>query len=127
MSTLSAVADSPTVNEMSPEEQAAQQVPPQLVGPQQVLLGGLLHSVKNVDFIMGKRRQHLGKDRHQNEEQDDDSAERPQRFLLEKPDEEIHQSGTPIGRTDGGGCLCGIAHIKAFRARDYSYRTLGSK
>ena len=69
---------------------------------------------------MGKRRQHLGKDRHQNEEQDDDSAERPQRLFLEKPAEEIHQSGTPIGLTDGGGCLCGMAHINAFRASDYS-------
>ena len=47
-------------------------------------------------------------------------AERPQQLFLVKPAEEIHQPGTPIGLTDGGGCLCGMAHINAFHASDYS-------
>ena len=60
------------------------------------------------------RSQHLGKDRHQNEEQDDDSAERPQRLLPDQPGKEIRKPTPSLGFTDGGGRLCGVAHDPDF-------------
>ena len=48
---------------LSPEDKAAQQVSPQLVGPQQIPVRGGLHPVYDVDFIMRKRSQNIGKDR----------------------------------------------------------------
>ena len=65
-------------------------------------------------FIMVKRGQNIGKDRHPNEEQDDDSAERPQRFLPPQSDEEILKPAPTFGLMDGGGCLLGDVHILDF-------------
>ena len=45
----------------------------------------------------------MGKERHHNKEQDDDPAGCRQGVLLEKPDQEIRQPGTSLGRTDGEG------------------------
>ena len=58
----------------SPVEKAAQQVSPQVVGPQEILGGWGLHDVGQVYFPIGIRCQTLGKESDDNQDQDENPA-----------------------------------------------------
>ncbi len=66
-------------------EDAAQQVSPQVVGPQQIAGGCALHDVRQVYFLVGVGRQTLGKHRDENQDHDENPAGGAQGLLLPQP------------------------------------------
>ena len=85
--------------DLSSIEKAAEQVSPQVIGPQEVLRGWRLQYVCQVYFPIGIRSQPLGKNCDENQDQDENPAGRAQGLLLPQPDEEISQPAPPPGFT----------------------------
>ena len=69
-------------------DEATQEVPPRVVGAQQVLRRGALQAVAQVDLLVAIGRQPVGEDADQHQDQDDDAAGGPQRLLLHQAREE---------------------------------------
>ena len=65
-------------------DQAAQEVAAELVGAERMLARWIGETVVQVDLGETKRRQRVGKDAHQDQHQQDESAERTQRVLSDQ-------------------------------------------
>ena len=85
-----------------------------MVGAEEILGRGLLHPVSQVHFLIGIRRQRIGKEADPDQEQDDHPAEHPEGFLLEQPDEEICKPTPSLGFTFFGGYSWCVFHIAEF-------------
>ena len=84
-----------------PEDEAAQQVAPQLVGAQEVAQRRAAQPVDGVHLEGRIGRQRVGEDRHQDQQQNHDAAGGAERLFLPQSDEEVGEQVASPWRVSG--------------------------